>query len=105
MKKLALLGLPAAAALAWWLWPAAAPPAHQAGGHATVKRGQFPITIVEQGTFAARQSMELRIAPEAYMGQLTIVFKDADTIREEWTSFAGGKAGNSVAFELKRKKG
>ncbi len=71
MRKLAMLGLPAAAALAWWLWPAAAPPA-QAGGHAAVKRGDFPITIVEQGTFAARQSMELRIAPEVYMGQLTI---------------------------------
>jgi hypothetical protein len=72
VRKLALLGLPAAAALAWWLWPSAAPTAHSSGGHAAVKRGDFPITIVEQGTFAARQSMQLRIAPEAYMGQLTI---------------------------------
>ena len=72
MKKIAILGIPAAAALAWWLWPARAPVTDAGGGHAAVKRGNFPVTIVEQGTFAARQSMELRIAPEAYLGQLTL---------------------------------
>ncbi len=71
MKKLALLGLPAAAALAWWLWPAKGPPV-ASGGHAVVRRGDFPIVIVEQGTFAARRSMELRIAPEAYQAPPTL---------------------------------
>jgi HlyD family secretion protein len=71
VKKLVILGLAAAGGLGWWLWPAkAAPP--PVGGHAAVKRGDFPIVIVEQGSFAARQSMELRIAPEAFHNPLTI---------------------------------
>jgi hypothetical protein len=42
---------------------------------------------------------------ELYMGELTIVFKDADHIREEWRSFRGGKpAEHSPAFELVRRK-
>ncbi len=71
MKKLALVGLAAAGGVAWWLWPAKAPP-HESGGNAAAVRGDFPIVIVEQGTFAAHRSIELRIAPEAYTGQLTI---------------------------------
>jgi len=71
VKKLVLAGIPAAAVLAWWLWPPRpAGPASEA--RAAVRRGNFPVTIVEQGTFAARRSIPLRIAPEVYTGQLTI---------------------------------
>lgn len=71
MKKLFLAGVPAAAALAWWLWPPRTS-GPEMGARAVVRRGGFPITIVEQGTFAARRSIPLRIAPEVYTGQLTI---------------------------------
>lgn len=71
MKKIVILGLAAAGGLGWWLWPSKAP-APAAGGHALVRRGNFPVVIVEQGSFAAKLSMELKIAPEAFHNPLTI---------------------------------
>ena len=39
------------------------------------------------------------------MGEMTIVFKDADHIREEWRSIKNGKLQEpAVTFDLKRRK-
>jgi hypothetical protein len=42
-------------------------------------------------------------ADQQYMAELTIIFKDANTIREEWRSFDHGKLGEHADFELHRK--
>jgi hypothetical protein len=44
-------------------------------------------------------------ADQNCMGQLTIIFKDKDHIREEWQSLKNGKNDEFVAFDLERKKG
>ncbi len=38
------------------------------------------------------------------MGDLTLVIKDADHLRQEWNSYEKGKPAGSVAFELRRRK-
>lgn len=47
----------------------------------------------------------LTAAEEAYMGAMTLVFKDADHVEQRWVHYKGGKVeGNPVVFELTRKK-
>jgi hypothetical protein len=41
---------------------------------------------------------------ESYMGQVSYIFKDADHIREEWTSLKNGQTFGEVGFDLQRKK-
>lgn len=46
-----------------------------------------------------------RTAPDQlYMAQLTIIFNDADHIREEWRSYENGALGAVTAFDLTRRK-
>ncbi len=47
----------------------------------------------------------LTSADGGYMGKLTITFKDADHIQQEWQSYKAGKEAEKVVFELERKKG
>jgi hypothetical protein len=43
-------------------------------------------------------------ADQTYMGEMTLTFVDADTIREDWVHFEKGKPGAPTSFELKRKR-
>ncbi|MGH7292567.1 MAG: hypothetical protein ACREJT_15215 [Myxococcota bacterium] len=44
-------------------------------------------------------------ADQPYMAQLTIIFKDADHIREEWRSYENGALGSAATtFDLTRRK-
>lgn len=40
---------------------------------------------------------------DAYMGRLVLTVIDEDTIRQEWTSFNAGQAGDTMTFDLKRR--
>jgi len=46
----------------------------------------------------------LTAAKGGYMGDLTLVMADRDTLREEWQSYEGGKATAPMVFELKRRR-
>jgi hypothetical protein len=46
----------------------------------------------------------LHSASEAHMHAMTISWSDPDHIREQWTSFDGGKKKEEKVFELARKK-
>lgn len=46
----------------------------------------------------------LRDVEATYMGTMTLVIVDADTIREEWGHMQGGKPGAPAIFTFKRKK-
>lgn len=72
MRKLVfLLGLIPVGGGAWWAWPApAAGPA--AGATAVARRGDFKITVAEQGAFAAKESVSIKVQMEAFHNQLTI---------------------------------
>ncbi|MBI3855670.1 MAG: efflux RND transporter periplasmic adaptor subunit [Planctomycetes bacterium] len=74
MKKLVLL-LSVASSLgggAWWVWPApAAGPA--SGATAVARRGDFKISVAEQGAFAAKESVPIKIHMEGFHNQLTIM--------------------------------
>ena len=72
MKKLVfLLGLTSVGGGAWWVWPApASVPA--TGTSAVAKRGDFKITVVEQGSFTAKESIPIKIQMESFHNQLTI---------------------------------
>jgi HlyD family secretion protein len=78
MKKLVLLlSVSSLGGGAWWAWPA--PPAGSAtGATAAAKRGDFKITVVEQGAFAAKDSAEIKVQMEGFHNQLTIT-KVADS--------------------------
>lgn len=73
MKKLVLLfGVSSLGGTAWWAWPApAAGPA--AGATAVVRRGDFKISVVEQGSFAAKESIPIKIQMEAFHNPLMIM--------------------------------
>ncbi len=43
-------------------------------------------------------------ADQPYMAQLTIIFKDADHIREEWRTYENGSLGSGTNFDLTRRK-
>ena len=43
-------------------------------------------------------------ADQPYMAQLTIIFKDADHIREEWRTYENGSLGSGTNFDLARRK-
>lgn len=47
---------------------------------------------------------DLKSADELYMGAMTLVFVDADTIEQRWTAFNQGAEDHSPAFMLKRVK-
>jgi HlyD family secretion protein len=72
MKKLILLlSVSSLGGGAWWVWPA--PPAGPASGAtAAAKRGDFKITVVEQGSFAAKESVQIKVQMEGFHNQLTI---------------------------------
>ncbi len=72
MKKVfLLLGLTSVGGGAWWAWPTAAPVA-VTGTSAVAKRGDFKITVVEQGSFTAKESVPIKIQMESFHNQLTI---------------------------------
>jgi HlyD family secretion protein len=72
MKKLILLlGVSSLGGGAWWAWPGA-PAGPASGATAVVKRGDFRITVAEQGAFAAKNSVQLKVQMEAFFNQLTI---------------------------------
>jgi HlyD family secretion protein len=78
MKKLILLlGVSSLGGGAWWVWPA--PPAGPvAGATATATRGDFKITVAEQGAFAAKESIPIKLQMEGSNQQYTIT-KVADS--------------------------
>lgn len=43
-------------------------------------------------------------ADQPYMAQLTILFKDADHIREDWTTYENGSLSSHATFDLTRRK-
>ena len=47
---------------------------------------------------------DFKAPDEPYMGAMTLVLLDADTIEERWTAFNQVEAGHSPAFTLKRVK-
>jgi len=72
MKKLILLlGLTSVGGGAWWVWPSAAP-VLVSGASAVARRGDFKITVVEQGSFTAKESIPIKIQMESFHNQLTI---------------------------------
>ena len=72
MRKLVfLLGVSSLGGGAWWAWPA--PPAGPVVGATTAaKRGDFKITVAEQGTFAAKNSVPIKLQMEGTLNQFTI---------------------------------
>jgi HlyD family secretion protein len=64
----AALGLVAAGWAAFRPRPEAAP----TGGVATAKKGDYRITVTEEGTFQARESIGMKIATQAFHQQMTI---------------------------------
>lgn len=78
MKKLlAFLAVSSLGGGAWLAWPGA-PEATSGGAAAVVKRGDFKIFVAEQGAFAAKESVQLKVQMEGYHQQLTIT-KVADS--------------------------
>jgi RND family efflux transporter MFP subunit len=73
MFRLFVLGgvLAAAGGGGWWYYRAK-PVAAAPGAHATAKKGSFSVPISAQGTFAAKDSMNLELRPEVYNGPFTI---------------------------------
>ena len=71
MKKLIILGAVLSAGGGWWIFKPAAVTTGE-GAVAVAKRGDFRIAITEQGQFAAKESVEIKIEPEAFQNQLTI---------------------------------
>jgi len=73
VKKLVILGVLTAigGSGGWWILRDNGSPAAE-GGHAMVKRGDFRIAITEQGAFSAKESVEIKVEPEAFQNQLTI---------------------------------
>jgi HlyD family secretion protein len=65
------MGLTSVGGGAWWAWPSAAP-AVVAGASAVARRGDFKITIVEQGSFTAKDSIPIKVQMESFHNQLTI---------------------------------
>src|SRR6185436_42041 len=78
MKKLvAFLAVSSLGGGAWLAWPGA-PEASGGGAVAVVKRGDFKIFVAEQGAFAAKESVQLKVQMEGFHQQLTIT-KVADS--------------------------
>jgi HlyD family secretion protein len=88
-KLLLLLGVSSLGGGAWWAWPA--PPAGPVvGATAAAKKGDFKITVAEQGTFAAKESVPIKLQMEGTIREFTItkvaesgsVVKKGDVILE-----------------------
>ena len=63
-------------------------------------------TSIEDGriVFAPAGVSDLKAEDEVYMGGMTLVIKDADTIEQHWASFKAGETDDSqtMVIELKR---
>jgi len=56
------------------------------GGIATAKKGDYKITVTEEGTFQARKSINLMVTPQAFYQQMTIrkiVDEGATVVKDE----------------------
>jgi len=62
----------AALAIGGWVKFRPAPDSAPQGGVATVKKGDYKITVTEEGTFQARKSMNLMVATQVFHQQMTI---------------------------------
>jgi len=72
MRKLfLLLSLIPVGGGAWWVWPAPETVA-AVGTSSAARRGDFKITVVEQGAFTAKESVQIKVQMESYHQQLTI---------------------------------
>src|SRR5205814_1327743 len=64
-----------------WPTPEAAP---AVGASAAARRGDFKITVVEQGAFTAKESVQIKVQMESYHQQLTItkVSEQGDLVKK-----------------------
>ena len=79
----ALVGLAIAGWLTWRPKEEAAP----SGGVATARKGDYRITVTEEGTFQARKSVNLLVATQAFHQQMTIrkIVDEGTTVQKDET--------------------
>jgi len=54
--------------------------------------------------FKFLRATNMKSENDMHMHNVTYTFVDKDTLKSEWTNYKDGKAGETVVFELKRKK-
>src|SRR5262245_10281243 len=80
---IALLGL----GVAGWMKLGKKEDSTPQGGIATAKKGDYRITVTEEGTFQARESIALKVASQAFHQQMTItmIVNEGKTVEKDET--------------------